>query len=114
MWWAGDECGSVLIECGVGVYGLGMSAEVSECGVGVHGLGMSAGVSECGVCVYGQGASEMVYGVCVCGDLCFDRFITIFLQKSLILSAMILGSFILTLKMLETEYSGFGDQYHAF
>ena len=31
-----DECGGV---CVVGVYGLGMSAEVSECGVGVFGRG---------------------------------------------------------------------------
>ena len=52
MWcrcvWAGDECEGV---CGVGVYGLGMSAEVSECGVGVHGLGMSAEVSVVSVCM---------------------------------------------------------------
>ena len=34
--WAGDECEGV---CGVGVYGLGMSAEVSVCGVSVYGLG---------------------------------------------------------------------------
>ena len=45
--------------------------------------------------------------------MCFGRFITILLQKSLKLSAMILGSLVLTLQMLETEYSGFGDQYHA-
>ena len=47
--------------------------------------------------------------------MCFDRFITILLQKSLKLSAMILGSLVLTLEMLETEYSGFGsgDEYHA-
>ena len=67
MWcrcvWAGDECEGV---CGVGVYGLGMSAEVSvcvwagdECGgvcvVGVYGLGLSAEVSECGVVCMGWG-----------------------------------------------------------
>ena len=38
MWcrrvWAGDECEGF---CGVGVYGLGMSAEVS-CVVGLYGL----------------------------------------------------------------------------
>ena len=39
--------------------------------------------------------------------MCFDRFITILLQKSLKLSAMIWGSLVLTLEMLETEYSGF-------
>ena len=33
---AGDECEGV---CGVSVYGLGMSVEVS-CGVGVYGLGV--------------------------------------------------------------------------
>ena len=46
--WAGDECGGV---CGVGVHGLGMSAEVSESGVGVYGLGMSAEVSVVSVCM---------------------------------------------------------------
>ena len=39
--WAGDECEGF---CGVGVYGLGMSAGVS-CVVGLYGLGMSAKVS---------------------------------------------------------------------
>ena len=46
--WAGYECKGV---CGVGLYGLGMSAEVSECGVGVYGLGMSAKVSVVSVCM---------------------------------------------------------------
>ena len=46
--WAADECRGV---CGVGVYGLGLSAEVSECGVGVYGLGMSAKVSVVSVCM---------------------------------------------------------------
>ena len=95
--WAGDECGGVLIvvlvcmgwgwvlmclECGVGVYMLGMSAggvcvvgvyglwmseEVSECGVGVYGLGMSAEVFECGVGEYGLGMSADVSWVwCQC------------------------------------------------
>ena len=45
--------------------------------------------------------------------MCFDRFITILLPKSLKLSAMIWGSLVLTVEMLETEYSGFGDEYHA-
>ena len=45
--------------------------------------------------------------------MCFDRFITILLQKSLKLSAMILGSLVLALQMLATEYFGFRDQYHA-
>ena len=45
--------------------------------------------------------------------MCFDRFITILLQKSLKLSAMILGSLVLALQMLATEYFGFWDQYHA-
>ena len=90
--WAGDECEGV---CGVGVYGLGMSAEVSvvsvcmgwdECGgvcvwcrcvwprdesgvscvVGLYWLGMSAEVSECGVGVYGLGMSAKVSVVSVC------------------------------------------------
>ena len=52
MWcqcvWAGDECGGV---CVVGVYGLGMSAEVSECGDSVYGLWMSAKVFVVSVCM---------------------------------------------------------------
>ena len=40
-----------MSESGVGVYGLGMSAEVSECDVGVYGLGMSAEVSVVSVCM---------------------------------------------------------------
>ena len=46
--WAGDECGDV---CGVGVYGLGMSGEVSECCVGVYGLGMSRECLVLSVCM---------------------------------------------------------------
>ena len=44
--------------------------------------------------------------------MCFDRFITILQPKSLMLSAMILGSLVLTPQILETGYSGFRDQYH--
>ena len=39
-------------------------------------------------------------------DMCFDRFRTILVQKSLKLSAMILVSLVLTLQMLETECYG--------
>ena len=60
MWclcvWAGDECGGV---CVVGVYGLGMSAEVSFVG-GLYGLGMRVEVFECGDGVYGLGMSAKV------------------------------------------------------
>ena len=45
------------LECGVGVYGLGMSAGSL---FGVYGLGMSAEVSECGVGVYGLGSAGVV------------------------------------------------------
>ena len=45
---ASDESG---VSCVVGLYWLGMSAEVSECGVGVYGLGISAKVSVVSVCM---------------------------------------------------------------
>ena len=54
----------------------------------------------------------VIYFLVVCA-MCFDRFITILLQKSLKLSAMIRGSLVWMLEMLGTEYSGFGYQYRA-
>ena len=39
------------MSCVVGLYGLGMSTEVSECGVGVYGLGMSVKVFVVSVCM---------------------------------------------------------------
>ena len=39
------------MSCVVGLYGLGMSAEVSECGVGVYGLKFCAKVSVVSVCM---------------------------------------------------------------
>ena len=57
--------------------------------------------------------NELMITFLVVCSMCFDRLITILLQKSLTLSAMIWGSLVLTLEMLETEYSGFGDEYHA-
>ena len=58
--WAGMS--AEVSECGVGVYGLRISAKVSVCmdwldecggvcGVGVYGLGMSAEVSVVSVCM---------------------------------------------------------------
>ena len=51
---------SAGVSCVVGLYGLGMSAEVSECGVGVYGLRIS------GVGVYGLWMSAEVSVVSVC------------------------------------------------